>query len=248
MAELKPPETVVVMVELPLLPCATETEVGEAERVKAGCLGGGAGECGDQAGVGAAPAGDEVVAGDGGVAAGGAAGDVVEVRMRRLEVYVLGVDGGVDEADEGLAVGGELLVDEGDVAGPHGRGEAGAAVFVGEAGGLVGAGVEGEVGVGGDVGAVAQGGGALVGGVDDAGELLPGGDGDVVGGDAAAGVGPRGFGRPGAGRAGGDEVGAADGDDVGVVGGPGFVCRCDQVELSPEAAKKFWPCAAIFWK
>ena len=35
-AELKPPETVVVTVEVPLLPCTTETEVGEAEMVKAG--------------------------------------------------------------------------------------------------------------------------------------------------------------------------------------------------------------------
>ena len=57
---------------------------------------------------------------------------------------------------------GQLLVDESDVAGPHGRGEAGAAVVVRQAGGLVGAGVEGEVGVGRDVGAVAQGRRALV--------------------------------------------------------------------------------------
>lgn len=35
-AELKPPETAVVIVELPLLPCTTETEVGEAPIVKAG--------------------------------------------------------------------------------------------------------------------------------------------------------------------------------------------------------------------
>src|ERR1700691_1715661 len=35
-AESKPPETVVVIVEEPLLPCTTETEVGEAEMVKAG--------------------------------------------------------------------------------------------------------------------------------------------------------------------------------------------------------------------
>jgi len=34
MAELKLPEIVVVMVEVPLLPCATETVVGEAEMVK----------------------------------------------------------------------------------------------------------------------------------------------------------------------------------------------------------------------
>lgn len=35
-AELKPPVTVLVMVELPELPCATETEVGDAERLKPG--------------------------------------------------------------------------------------------------------------------------------------------------------------------------------------------------------------------
>jgi hypothetical protein len=34
--ELKPPETAVVIVEVPLLPCSTETEVGEAEMVNAG--------------------------------------------------------------------------------------------------------------------------------------------------------------------------------------------------------------------
>lgn len=35
-AELNPPETKVVMVDLPVLPCATETDVGEAASVKAG--------------------------------------------------------------------------------------------------------------------------------------------------------------------------------------------------------------------
>src|ERR1700690_505257 len=35
-AELKPPETVVVIVDVPLLPCTTETAVGEAEMVKLG--------------------------------------------------------------------------------------------------------------------------------------------------------------------------------------------------------------------
>ena len=35
-AELNPPETVVVMVDLPVLPCATETEVGEVDSVKLG--------------------------------------------------------------------------------------------------------------------------------------------------------------------------------------------------------------------
>lgn len=36
MAELKPSVTVLVMVEVPELPCATETEAGEADRVKPG--------------------------------------------------------------------------------------------------------------------------------------------------------------------------------------------------------------------
>lgn len=36
MVESKPPVTVLVIVELPELPCATETEEGEAERLKPG--------------------------------------------------------------------------------------------------------------------------------------------------------------------------------------------------------------------
>ena len=35
-AESKPPDTVLVMVEVPEFPCATVTEVGEAERLKLG--------------------------------------------------------------------------------------------------------------------------------------------------------------------------------------------------------------------
>ncbi len=35
-AELNPPKTAVVMVDEPLLPCATDTEPGEAEMVKLG--------------------------------------------------------------------------------------------------------------------------------------------------------------------------------------------------------------------
>jgi len=42
MAESKPPETAVVIVDVPLLPCATETEVGEAEIVKLGLADAGA--------------------------------------------------------------------------------------------------------------------------------------------------------------------------------------------------------------
>lgn len=39
MAELKPPVALVVIVEFPELPCATETEAGEAERLKLGAAG-----------------------------------------------------------------------------------------------------------------------------------------------------------------------------------------------------------------
>jgi hypothetical protein len=37
-AESNPPVTVLVMVVVPVLPCATETEPGEAERLKPGCV------------------------------------------------------------------------------------------------------------------------------------------------------------------------------------------------------------------
>ncbi len=38
MAESKPPETLVVIVDVPLLPCSTETEPGEAEMLKPGVV------------------------------------------------------------------------------------------------------------------------------------------------------------------------------------------------------------------
>ena len=38
MAELNPPETAVVIVDEPLLPCTTETDAGEAEMVKLGLV------------------------------------------------------------------------------------------------------------------------------------------------------------------------------------------------------------------
>ena len=52
MAALKPPETAVVIVEVPELPCTTETEVGEAEMVKLGVF-----EVGASALIRAAPFG-----------------------------------------------------------------------------------------------------------------------------------------------------------------------------------------------
>src|SRR5208283_1229533 len=97
-------------------------------------------------GVGTAPAGHQVVTGYGRIAAGCAAGDVVEVRVidRR---HILRIDGRVDEADGRLAVLSQLLVDQGDVARPHGRRKAGAAVIVGRAGGLIRADIKSKVGV-----------------------------------------------------------------------------------------------------
>lgn len=136
---------------------------------------------------------------------------------------VLRVDGGVEEADGGLSVGDQLLVDERDVSRPHRRGEAGASVLIGCAGGLIGTDVEGEVSVGRDVGAVAIGGRTFVAGVDHARELLPGRNRDLVGRNAAAAVGPSSFRSPGASGTGGSKVGTADRDDVGIIGGPGLI-------------------------
>jgi hypothetical protein len=129
----------------------------------------------DPLAVGAAPSGDQIVAGHGRVAAGLAAGDVVEVRAV-ARTHAKRVEIGVDETDGRVSVGHQLLVDQGNVAGPHRCGKAGAAILVGRAGGLVSADVEGEVRVGRDIRAVAIGGRALVAGVDHARELLPRGE------------------------------------------------------------------------
>ena len=76
-AELNPPETAVVIVDVPLLPCTTETEAGEAEMVKLGARRSGKGI--DQAGpVGTAPACHQIVPGYRRIAVA-AAGDVVKI-------------------------------------------------------------------------------------------------------------------------------------------------------------------------
>jgi hypothetical protein len=139
--------------------------------------------------------------------------------------YILCVNCGVDEADRRLAVGHQLLVDQGNEAGPHGRREAGPAVVVCRASGLIGADVEGKVRVCRYVRAIAQGRGTLVAGVDHARELLPRGNRDGVRRNAAAAVGPCGFRLPGAARAGGCQVRAANGNDICIVRGPCFITR-----------------------
>ncbi len=79
-AESKPPATVVVMVEVPLFPCTTETEAGEAEMVKLGRRRRWS-QGVDQAGpVRTAPAGRQIVTGCRRIAIA-ATGDVVEIAV-----------------------------------------------------------------------------------------------------------------------------------------------------------------------
>ena len=174
--------------------------------------------------VGAAPASDKIVAGNGaepdwligGVVV--AAGDVMEVGAGACALREA-VEGWIDEADAALGRGAGfhgLLIDESQKACPSRCGEAGAGVVSRTL--AHGTGVIVEVAFHGDVGRVAQGGGPGVGGVGDAG--LPAGNTYVVRADAAAaaracGV-PGGFSAPTAARAGGGEMGAADGGDVGI--------------------------------
>jgi hypothetical protein len=82
--------------------------------------------------------------------------------------YILRVDGGIDEPDGRAAVGGQLLIDEGNVTCPHRRCKTGPSVRVRRAGRLIGADVKREVGVSRNVWTVAKGGRAFVGRVDDA--------------------------------------------------------------------------------
>ncbi len=109
------------------------------------------------------------------------------------------------------------------------------------AGGLVGADVEGEVRVCRNVRAVAKRRRALVARVDHARELLPRGDRDPVRRDAAAAVRPGGFRLPGAGRAGGDQVRAADGNDIRIVRRPGLISRRPGGSCRPKPQRSSGP-------
>jgi len=78
-AESKPPETVVVIVELLPLPCTTVREEGEAERGE-GRAGTGRSERVDQAGsIGTAPAGHKIITDHSRIAARATARDVVKI-------------------------------------------------------------------------------------------------------------------------------------------------------------------------
>ena len=159
----------------------------------------------------------------GGEAFDGDAGDAVGVLVLAVDDVVAdlaeGVDGGVEEAELGLAGGGALGGDQGQDASEGGGGGGGAGDELEAA-----VDVDVEVGAeGGDVG-VGAAGGVVVGGL---GELAVGaevvGDGGLLVGGAGEGVGEAAAG-PGDGvldvlhRVG---VGGADGGDVGRGGGPG---------------------------
>src|SRR5208282_4467179 len=110
--------------------------------------------------VGTAPTGHQIVAGYCRIPVA-AAGDVVEIGVvARAHADI--VDSGVDEPDIPIAVGSRLLIGQSQVAGPHGRGKAGSAVFIGRAAGLVGANVKGKIRVGRHVGGVPIGRGPFV--------------------------------------------------------------------------------------
>ena len=100
-----------------------------------------------------------------------------------------GIDCRIHEADGGIAVGNRLLVDESHVTGPHGRGETGPAPASSTAT-LVGANVKVLIGFCGDIRNIAERCRALVGGVNHARKLLPGGNWNGIGGDSAAAVNP----------------------------------------------------------
>src|SRR5208282_5245814 len=105
------------------------------------------------------------------------------------------INGGINEAGCRNAVGSRLLIGQSQIAGPHGRGKTGSAVFVLSATALVGTDVKAKIRVGRDVWDIAIGLGTAS-AFGDRGHL-PGGN-INVGPRAAATVGPSGFRSPGA--------------------------------------------------
>ena len=95
-APSNPPVTELVMVEVPILPCATVTEDGEAERLKPDPPEPPASAVIKSAPVGTAPAGRQIVSGSCRIAVA-ATGDVVEVGgIARSQTNR--IEGGIDEA------------------------------------------------------------------------------------------------------------------------------------------------------
>src|SRR5271154_594396 len=122
-----------------------------------------------------------------------------------VEISVIGltqpsrINGRIDEAKGFVAARDFLLVDESQVARPHGRRKTGSTILVGGAGSLVGTDVKGKVRVCRNVWAVAQGLGAV--GTARGCFHLPAWNGKFVRRNAAATVGPGGFRHPRTARA-----------------------------------------------
>ena len=105
------------------------------------------------------------------------------------------VEGRVDEAHGVVAVSNCLLVDQSQVAGPHGSRKAGSTVLVLRAGSLIGADVEAEIRIGRNIRAVAIGFGARR--ATAGRSRLPGWNGKMVRRNAATTVDPCALRRPG---------------------------------------------------
>jgi len=88
------------------------------------------------------------------------------------ELCVLLINGWIQEADLGLALARQFLIHQRNAASPHRGRKTSTAIFLRSAGGLIGANVEREVGVGRDVRAIAIGSRTLVAGIDHAWVLL----------------------------------------------------------------------------
>ena len=211
----KPPETVVVMVEVPELPWTTETDAGNAEMAKLGAETMPARVFEQAAPVRTAPARGQIVAGDGRIAVA-AARDVMKIGGIAC-AYTQCVNGRVNEAEQRVAIEERLLIGQSQVAGPHGRRKTGSAIVVRRAGGLVGADVKVKIRFRRHVRGIPIGLWIPVGRGDHAGELLPRRNRNVVRRNAAAAVRPGGFRTPGAARAAGRQIRAADRRDIRII-------------------------------
>src|SRR5579875_161935 len=163
----------------------------------------------------AAPAGYQVIALDSRIGAVAAAGNIVEIG-RVTGTQADGVNGGIDKAEGAFAIGDRLLIDQGEIAGPSGRSEAGSAPASGAS--TVRTDVIVGVGFGGDVRRIPVSSGSFVAGRDDAGGFLITGNRYLIGRNSAAAIAPAGFRLPGAARAVGRQIRTADGSDIGIVG------------------------------
>ena len=127
-AVLNPPVTVLVMVEVPVPPCRTETAVGGCRKAEAARRAVPPARAVNKAGpIGAADASGQIVA-DSGTEAVASAGDVMEVSGIARTGSKMSYSAGLMKPERATTVWQRLLVDKGHEAGPHWRRKAGAAI------------------------------------------------------------------------------------------------------------------------